>query len=544
MLVPAAGAGPADRQVRTLIEELRRSLEDHETLLRVLPVGVFIARDPACAEISVNPAGAAMLRIPADANASKTGPGGDGLPFRVFQNGVEVPGHHLPMQRAARSGRAVTSEEFDIVFEDGSTVTLLEHACPLFNEAGKVRGCVGVFVDITGQKQVEQALRHREEQLQEADRRKDNFLAVLAHELRNPLAPVRTGLQLIRMAGGTPDAVEQVRGTMERQIGHMVRLIDDLLDISRITSGRIQLKRKATPLGELVQGAVDATHTILTEAGVHLTVEVPQPGYLLDVDPTRFVQVISNLLHNAAKFTPPDGRVELRAELQPEMDSGSDELVLSVSDSGVGIAADLLPHVFDLFAQGDRLGFQSRSGLGIGLALARQLIELHGGSITAESAGPGEGTTFLVRLPVSAVDAAGDSDPSAATAVRASGRRVLVIDDNVDAAETLALLVRALGGEARMATSGLSGIEIARIFQPDLILLDIGMPGIDGYETCQRLRLEPFGRSVCIVALTGWGQEQDKRRAMEAGFDIHLTKPADPMLLERLLLGADVSDIR
>ena len=526
----------AEEQVLGLADDLRRRLAEQETLLRVVPVGVFIAHDAACTQITVNPAGAAMLRIPQSLNASKSGASRDRLPFRVFQQGVEVPAEELPMQRSARQGEVVTGEEYEVVFSDGSAITLLEHASPFFDASGQVRGCVGVFVDITARKQNEEALRLSEERLQQVDRRKDHFLATLAHELRNPLAPVRTGLQLIRLAGDTPGAVEQVRSTMERQIGHMVRLIDDLLDISRITSGAISLRRALTPLAELVQSAVDANEGILADAGVQLTIELPAAPCELDVDPTRFVQVLSNLLHNAAKFTPANGHVTVTGR-RVTGEGRADELVLAVADTGVGITADLLPSVFDLFAQGERRSLQAHGGLGIGLSLARQLIQLHGGSIEARSEGPGCGSTFTVRMPLAGAPARPPAPALMSAGERVTRRRVLIVDDNADAAQMLAMLVRTMGGDARTATNGASGIRLARRFAPDLILLDIGMPGIDGYETCRRLRREPFGPSVSIVALTGWGQEQDKQRAAEAGFDLHLTKPADPALLERLLAG-------
>jgi CheY-like chemotaxis protein len=275
-----------------------------------------------------------------------------------------------------------------------------------------------------------------------------------------------------------------------------------------------------------------------------LAVHLPAEPCALDVDATRFVQILSNLLHNAAKFTPSNGRIEVAAERREGSGSASDELVLTVSDTGVGIASDLLPHVFDLFAQGERLALQSHGGMGIGLSLARQLVEMHGGSIEATSAGPGCGSTFTLRLPIA--DAPASPDTSVAPSARGTTtrRRVLVIDDNADAAQMLAMLIRAMGGEARTATNGASGIRLARAFRPDLILLDIGMPGIDGYETCRRIRQESFGRSVCIVALTGWGQEKDKQQAGEAGFDLHLTKPADPLVLEHLLAGDPHADAR
>ncbi|CAN5690956.1 hypothetical protein BH18ACI5_BH18ACI5_22820 [soil metagenome] len=379
-----------------------------------------------------------------------------------------------------------------------------------------------------------ETLRASEERLRDADRRKDEFLAMLAHELRNPLAPIRTGLELVRLAGDKPPAFERIRPMMERQVGYMVRLIDDLLDVSRITSGKISLQRRPVALGELVNGAVEANRASIQAAGLQLAVQLPETEPRLFVDPTRFVQVLSNLLNNAAKFTDSGGRIVVRAEVVNE-GSGPAELVLAVSDTGEGIDRDMLPRVFDLFAQGERSRHRTQAGLGIGLALARRIVEMHGGRIEARSGGPGCGSEFTLHVPV--LDAIDDPADNAASIAAPSElkRRVLFVDDNVDAAETLASLVRALGGEARTAADGLSGIECASTFAPDVILLDIGMPVIDGYETCRRIRQQPFGERIFIVAITGWGQEGDKRRAAEAGFDAHLTKPADSAALERLL---------
>ncbi len=377
-------------------------------------------------------------------------------------------------------------------------------------------------------------LRANEERLREIDRRKDEFLAMLAHELRNPLAPIRTGLELIRLAGDTPGSVERVRSMMERQVGHMVRLIDDLLDVSRITSGTIHLQRKPTPLADLVNSAVEANRAAIDAGDIQLTVSMPDALCMLDVDPTRFVQIVSNLLHNAAKFTPPAGRIELSAEILSRDGSEDPELVLRVGDSGVGIPTEMLPRVFDLFVQGDQPAQRSPAGLGIGLALARRLVELHGGRIEARSEGADRGSEFIIRLPLR--DHAIRDIPSPPSPVAAgTARRVVIIDDHEDAAETLAMLVQELGGASRTAHDGATGLQCVLDFRPDVVLLDIGMPGMDGYETCRRIRQEPSGSDVFIVALTGWGQQQDQQHARDAGFDTHLTKPADPVVLARVL---------
>ena len=395
--------------------------------------------------------------------------------------------------------------------------------------AGAPTRLIGAHIDITERKRHEEALRRSEEQLREADQRKDEFLAMLAHELRNPLAPIRTGLELIRVAGDTPDAVERVRSLMERQVGHMVRLIDDLLDVSRITSGRIQLRREPTPLSSLVNNAVDANRAAISEKQIQLHVEIPESRCVLDVDPTRLIQVISNLLHNATKFTDSGGSIRLSASIG-DSENRSPELTLSVKDSGIGIAPELLPRVFDLFAQGEQAS--SQTGLGIGLALAYRLVKMHGGQITAHSEGLGLGSEFVIRLPLSTQMP--HAQPAEAVRPKAIHCSVIVIDDNRDAANAMTMLVEELGGECKTAYDGESGLRAVLSHRPDVVLLDIGMSSMDGYETCRRIR-SMAGDDLIVVALTGFGQEEDKDNATRAGFSAHLTKPADPATLAKLL---------
>jgi signal transduction histidine kinase len=401
--------------------------------------------------------------------------------------------------------------------------------------AGEPRRAVriaGVVADIDDRKRIDASLRDREAQLVEADRRKDEFLAVLAHELRNPLAPLRAGLELIRLSSGSSVTVDRTRVMMERQVGHMVRLIDDLLDVSRITSGKIQLQRQPTPIDVLISTAVDANREALVAARLTLDVRLPEPPVWVDADPTRAVQIVSNVLHNAVKFTDPGGRIAITGKAEPPTDGPAPRLVLTITDSGVGITPEMLPRVFDLFTQDRAATGRSHSGLGIGLALARRLIEMHGGTIEAHSEGAGHGSAFTITLPVSA-----ESAPAPALmrqAVPRMAHRVLVVDDNCDAANAMAMLIAAFGSEAVVAPDGPTGLSHVLEWRPTLVLLDIDMPRMDGYETCRRIR-EAVGRRVRVVALTGWGQEQDKREAERAGFDAHLTKPVEPAVLERLL---------
>jgi signal transduction histidine kinase/integral membrane sensor domain MASE1/ActR/RegA family two-component response regulator len=393
---------------------------------------------------------------------------------------------------------------------------------------------VGQFI---GRKRVEESIRLSEEQLRDAARRKDEFIAVLAHELRNPLAPIRTGLELLRRAGDSPGAIERVRTMMARQVTHMVRLIDDLLDVSRITSGKIHLQLAPARLADMVEAAVEANRAAMEAAAVQLDVDLPPQPVVLSVDSTRFVQVISNLLHNATKFSHAGGRIAIRARVATDA-AGADALVLTVADQGIGIAGDLLPHVFDLFTQGARPGAGGAAGLGIGLALTQRIVEMHGGRVEARSGGPGLGAEFAVYMP--GVQPASGATRAAADPrePQALNRRVLVVDDNADAANMMALLVRTLGAEVRTAYDGPGGIQAATEFLPDVVLLDIGMPGMDGYDTCRQLR-QRLGRGPVVVAITGWGQERDQARAFDAGFDAHFTKPADPAVLERLLVDPE-----
>jgi PAS domain S-box-containing protein len=362
------------------------------------------------------------------------------------------------------------------------------------------------------------------EALREADRRKTEFLATLAHELRNPLAPIQTGLDVMRLGGGNPAAISKVRDMMERQLGHMVRLVNDLLDVSRISRGQVDLRKEMVSLKSIVASAVE-TSMPLIEAGEHqLNVDVPDDPLQVEVDPTRMAQVLSNLLNNAAKYTPNGGRIELSAHCD-----GSDVLI-SVTDTGVGIPAESLASVFEMFAQIGQYKDRAQGGLGIGLTLARRLVELHGGQLSASSEGPGKGSCFTVRLPlagsggVERIAAVGSR--RTANTDRSDGVRVMIVDDNVDAAESLSVLLEIGGHEVRIANDGYRALLLAQEFRPQIVFLDIGMPGMNGYDVARRLRILPGMEHVTLVAVTGWGAENDRARASEAGFDQHLTKPA------------------
>jgi PAS domain S-box-containing protein len=423
------------------------------------------------------------------------------------------------------------SLRFSIVTRSGGRRTMESNAVPLASAGGGFAQ-LSVTRDITQQGEIDAALRASEKQLRDADRRKDEFIAVLAHELRNPLVPIRTGVELLKRARERPALIDAIRPMMERQVGHMVRLIDDLLDVSRITSGKIELRRQRVTLGSVVGSAIEANRAAIVGGGLELSTNLDDPHRIIEVDPTRFSQVISNLVQNAAKFTAQGGKITITAAVESAARAKPPELVLNVVDTGIGIEAHELPRVFDLFAQAHPGGYDRHAGLGIGLALARSLVQLHGGSIAASSAGAGKGSVFTVRVPAPVLAPAHAAD--SLTSRSLEGLRVLVVDDNRDAADAMMLLVSQLGGDVRVAYDGRSALASLDQFHASVVLLDIGMPGLNGYQTCRHIR-EKMGAAVCVVAVTGWGQEQDRQLAAEAGFDMHMTKPADPGQLVELL---------
>ena len=387
-----------------------------------------------------------------------------------------------------------------------------------------------VFGDITERRRSRESLERLAAELAETDRRKTEFLATLAHELRNPLAPISNGLHLMRMASGNPRAQEKAREMMERQLRQLVHLVDDLLDIARISCGKVDLKKERIDLKTVLAGAVESSTPLVGAAGHTLALQLADEGLELVADPIRLGQVVSNLLNNAAKYTPSGGRIELSARRE------ADDAVISVADNGIGIPPDALPQVFEMFTQVGRDRDRSQGGLGIGLALVRRLVELHGGSVRADSAGTGQGSVFTVRLPLaSPAPACRPAAPSAPQAQAAAQLRVLVVDDNVDAAESLAELLDLAGHATRIAHDGEQALRTAHEFRPEVVFLDIGMPGRDGYEVAKALRGRPETQQAVLVALTGWGAKDDRARSRSAGFDHHLTKPAGMAAVEGLL---------
>jgi signal transduction histidine kinase len=389
--------------------------------------------------------------------------------------------------------------------------------------------------------QSEVGVRSRAEQaLKEADRHKDEFLAMLAHELRNPLAPIRNAVHLMKMKPLQDPQLVLSRDIIDRQLNQLSRLVDDLLDVSRITRGKINLARQRVELHELVERAVETITPAIQARGHTLEVEVPERPLAIYGDPMRLTQALGNVLGNAAKYTDAGGRITVRARRRRR------DVEISVRDTGIGIVPEVLPCIFDLFTQVDQPNGRPQGGLGIGLALVRQLVEMHGGTVTASSEGPGQGSEFLIRLPLSVeradeeIDSDGQANGAAQSASSAAPRakarhRILVADDNPDARESLATLLSMSGHEVFRAQDGSEALLEAERCRPNVALLDIGMPHANGYEVARRIRGEPWGRDMVLVALTGWGQESDRRRSHEAGFNSHLTKPVDPHVLDELL---------
>jgi PAS domain S-box-containing protein len=437
-----------------------------------------------------------------------------------------TPARFLPLDEQgvaeARRRGSCTPYEKEYIRKDGSPVPILIGYTRL--QSGGQERFLCFVLNLTPQKRVEAALKA-------ADRRKDEFLAMLAHELRNPLAPIRNAAQALRSRGGADPDQHRAAATIERQVGHLARMVDDLLDVSRFTEGKIKVDRAPVELAAVVARAVETSRPLIDARRHDLKATLPAEPIAVEADATRLAQVVSNLLNNAAKFTEDGGQIELMVERLPG------EAVVRVRDTGMGIPAELLPHVFDLFTQGDRSLARSEGGLGIGLTLVKSLVELHGGTVAASSDGLGKGSEFVVRLPTLAMaptpaDGAGRTDRRAA-----APRRVLIVDDNVDAAEMLALLLQTEGHEVRTAHDGPAALRSAETFNPEVVFLDIGLPRMDGYEVARLLRRQER-KPALLVALTGYGRDEDRRRAEEAGFDAHLVKPADPAALQGLLGGA------
>jgi signal transduction histidine kinase/CheY-like chemotaxis protein len=499
------------------MEGIERQREDLQSLIMQSPVPISVLKGPDLVYEMVNDAfhevvgGREILGKPLlEALPEFRGQGFDEVMRGVMRAGEPVVGREVRIM-LEREGR-LQETYWTFIFS------------PLRDADGAVNRVVALSEDVTEPRRLMS-------ELIETDRRKDEFLATLAHELRNPPAPLHTSVQLLRRQAPPSPALQRATDVIERQVQQLVRLVDDLLDVSRITLDKLELRKERVTLATVVQAAVEASRPLIEQCRHELTVTLPPEPVELDADLTRLAQVFLNLLNNAAKYTEPGGRIRLAAEREGA------EVVVKVSDSGMGIAVEMLPRVFDMFTQSDRSLDRSQGGLGIGLTLVKRLVQMHGGSVEARSEGPGKGSEFVVRLPVAVATETGaqpeirDGEPLAP----GPGHRILIVDDNEDAAEMLAELLELTGNDLRKARDGVEAVEVASAFRPDVVLLDIGLPKMNGYEVAQKIREQPWGRDMVLVALTGWGQEEDRRRSREAGFDHHLVKPVEPEALLELL---------
>ncbi len=445
--------------------------------------------------------------------------------FRIVHEATRKPVEN-PVSRVIRLGSIVgLANHTVLITKDGRERPIDDSGAPIRDARGRIVGVVLVFRDVTERRAAERAL-------EDADRRKDEFLAMLAHELRSPLAPIRSAAHTLGLLGPGDERVRWVSGVIERQVGLMTRLVDDLLDVSRITSGKIALQREPVSVRAVLAQAVETARPASESRGQALEVDMPEDAGSVDGDPARLVQAVGNLLDNAIKYTDDGGRIWLRARVE------ADEVVIAVEDTGAGIHPGLLPHVFDLFIQADRSLERKQGGLGLGLTLVRRLVEMHGGRVEAASAGPGLGSAFTIRLPRLAEEAAPPTtaaEPVEADPPAGPARRILVVDDQPDSTDSLALFLRLRGHDVRTAHDGQSALDEIERYNPDVVFLDLGLPGMSGYDVARRVRMVNGPGSPRLVALTGYGTDEDRQKTRDAGFDVHLAKPVDPRTLDALL---------
>jgi PAS domain S-box-containing protein len=452
----------------------------------------------------------------------------------VFRIRDETSGHagKDPVRKVLSEGKVVGLENHTVLVKrSGETVPIDDSAAPIFGADGQITGVVLVFRDITERRKAERLALRQKEALEEGDRRKDEFLAMLAHELRNPLAALRNAIEVLRRVKGDSPEGEQARAIIQRQVQQMARMVDDLIDVARISSGRMILRRAPTPIREVVEAATETTAALFEERRHGLQLRLPEAPVFVDGDSVRLAQVLTNLLNNAAKYTEAGGRIEL------EVAEADHTLVISVRDNGVGISEELRPHVFDLFRQGHRSRGGLEGGLGIGLNLARRIVELHGGTIEAASPGVGRGSTFVVTLPVSRPP---DERLAQAPSAPVGAHRVLVVEDNRDVRQAFETFLRLAGCEIVGVSRGDEALSEAKRFQPTVALVDLGLPDMTGYEVARRLREDSSLAGIHLIALTGWAQEGDRRDSVAAGFDHHLVKPVEPDSLLTLIASLSI----
>jgi two-component system, chemotaxis family, CheB/CheR fusion protein len=431
-----------------------------------------------------------------------------------------------------RAGKRIYHFDTVRVRSDGRLIDVSVTISPIRDDAGRIVGASKIVRDIADRKRAEEQIYNLLTRLKEADRRKDEFVATLAHELRGPLAPLWAMLEVVRRGDSDADTLQRAYETMERQLGQMVRLVEDLFDVGRIASNKLQLKKDRVDLASVIGQAVEVCRPLAERAKHQIAVSLPTEPIYVHADPARLAQIFSNLLNNACKYTDEGGRIHLTAERQ------NGEVLVTVRDTGIGIPADRLASVFEMFSQVTSAAERSRGGLGIGLSVVKRLVDLHGGSVTVASAGPGQGSAFSVRLPILDDKPRALLEPPAKKRPAATARRVLIVDDNTDSAAALAMLLKSSGNKTATAHDGLAAVAAVESFRPDVVLLDLSLPKMDGYEAARRIRSEPWGKDVVLVALTGWGQEEDRRRSKEAGFDEHMVKPVDFDALMKLVASA------
>jgi PAS domain S-box-containing protein len=430
-----------------------------------------------------------------------------------------------------RGGQRIEHFETERLRSDGQHITVSLTISPLKDDSGNVIGASKIARDVTERRQLEDNLRKLAADLSLADQRKNEFLATLAHELRNPLAPISNMIEVVKRAGNNGELLKQAHETIERQLAQMVRLVDDLLDLNRITHDRLELRRSDVELATVIEQAVEVARPLIDAADQKLTIDLPDDEIYLNADQARLAQVFGNLLNNSCKYTRPNGAISLSARR-----NGDDEVLVSVRDNGAGIPADKLDRIFDMFMQVDRSSDRSQDGLGIGLTLVKRLVEMHGGSIEVHSAGEEQGSEFVVHLPIISKPAAASTPVSHVVPESSSQCRILIVDDNRDSADSLAMLFEITGNQTYLAHDGVEALESIEKYRPEVVLLDIGLPKLDGHEVCRRVREQPWGKDIRIIALTGWGQEDDRRKSEEAGFNGHLVKPVDYDKLLALLV--------
>jgi PAS domain S-box-containing protein len=439
--------------------------------------------------------------------------------FRLFaSDGAPIKHEDCWMALALRNGRAYSGEEIRIERPDGDRRTVLAHAHPFYNESGALLGAVNVLVDITGRARDEQLLK-------DAEQSKNEFLATLAHELRNPLAPLRNAVEYLQIRNPPTPEVRWAFDIVDRQLRQLTRLVDDLLDVARITNNRLELRKEPADLVAVLRTAIETARPLIDAADLRFVVSLPPAPVGLMVDSARIAQVIANLLNNAAKYSRPGGSVWLMAKTE------GTEAVISIRDDGVGIDAGQLAGLFDMFSPAGG----GHGSLGVGLTLAQRLTEMHGGSMSAHSDGPGAGAEFTLRLPLAEPPPTTGAKPEPVRGLGDVRLRILVVDDNRDTADSLQMLLHVMRHEIRTAYDGLEAVRCAQAFEPDVVFLDIGLPKMSGYEVAQTLRRQQGERRLTLIAISGWGQEADRKRSQEAGFDRHLVKPVDPAEIFGLL---------